>query len=555
MQGRIIGLAAGGATIIFYALNVRWPLAVIIFAAGLVFSFSYHVYQTVLKEAGRDSTLLLNRLKKSGNLRQLYGRLLWRALNRLDRLLGDAGRAEMSLPSPFGNRRRWPYWTAISFDRCALIAMMSPLAAMLLLWICTGDTDDVGQALGLRRHVDDAGHWLDAIPLLLFGVAVFGWRRSNRAAGSRSILWRLGGCAAFAFACVFAFAFVIAGAFSGTLAVVFAFAGTLAFAGAGTGIGAFAVTFAVAFSVTFAAAIAFVVAFAVAVAGGFAGSFAGGFASGFAITVIGAVAGAFAVAGVAAGAVAVMAARAHNRRQLGRFWRRFWWLAMAAAYGGLIAASHADMLQDWIVLPVMLGIVPLLSIPFGWAAYGATRALLRRACESGAPSPFWLGLGNFGIGLVLLVLLAAALIAALQAVDAITLRWGQQVLIGVTARLRQIGEYPADTGNDWIYFTLFSPLIPSVVNLGIGAVSLVTYLSPQRLAWMIREIPCLGTSGTAGTRHRIVTTLAGFAAAGTFAAGMALWGVGEAVIRFAPWLLTGFLRAAQWWAGWLAPLG
>lgn len=203
----------------------------------------------------------------------------------------------------------------------------------------------------------------------------------------------------------------------------------------------------------------------------------------------------------------------------------------------------------------MLGIVPLVNIPFDWVSLGATRALLRRGCEEGALSPLWLGLIDIVIGIVLLILLAAALIAALQLVDYLTLRGSGRALIGVPARLAALGQHPTDAGNYWIYFTLFSTMISSVINLGIGADSLVTFLSPKRRAWMIREIPRLAEKGTEGTRRRIVAWLAFFAGAGTLGTGLVVWGVAEAVIHFAPWVLTGFLHGAQWWAAALSPMG
>jgi hypothetical protein len=54
-------------------------------------------------------------------------------------------------------------------------------------------------------------------------------------------------------------------------------------------------------------------------------------------------------------------------------------------------------------------------MPFDWASLGFTRALLRWGCEPDAPSPLWLGLFDFAIGLVLLVLLTLVLIAGLHA--------------------------------------------------------------------------------------------------------------------------------------------
>ena len=72
----------------------------------------------------------------------------------------------------------------------------------------------------------------------------------------------------------------------------------------------------------------------------------------------------------------------------------------------------------------MFALIPIVNVPFDWASLGLTRALLRRGVEEGAPSPLWLGLGDFVLGLILLALLAVALIAALQTADALIAHFG-----------------------------------------------------------------------------------------------------------------------------------
>ncbi len=60
-----------------------------------------------VREPGPDREQLVRWLEQ-GALRAQYVWLLERALDRLDRFLGDAGRADLSWPSPFGNRRPAP---------------------------------------------------------------------------------------------------------------------------------------------------------------------------------------------------------------------------------------------------------------------------------------------------------------------------------------------------------------------------------------------------------------------------------------------------------------
>jgi hypothetical protein len=88
-------------------------------------------------------------LEAGGSLRQLYVRRITHGLNCIDCFLGDAGKAEFSLPSPFDNRRSWPYWTGWSFDRCARLALLYPLASLILIWAWSGSSGSIGAVLGL----------------------------------------------------------------------------------------------------------------------------------------------------------------------------------------------------------------------------------------------------------------------------------------------------------------------------------------------------------------------------------------------------------------------
>jgi hypothetical protein len=192
----------------------------------------------------------------------------------------------------------------------------------------------------------------------------------------------------------------------------------------------------------------------------------------------------------------------------------------------------------------MIGLVPLVNVPFDWASVGFTRALLRRGCDPGAPSPLWLGLLDFAIGLLLLVLLAAALVAALHAVDWLSVRASHKDLIDLPRRLYNLVEKPRDPGNWWIYFTLFSTLIPSALNLLIGSFSLVTVAFPWRRRWLLANIPRLQKEGWDATRKKVLAVLAAQAFLGVFAAGLALWGIASAMLYLGQFALFRFLDEA-----------
>ncbi len=173
---------------------------------------------------------------------------------------------------------------------------------------------------------------------------------------------------------------------------------------------------------------------------------------------------------------------------------------------------------------VMLGLVPLVNIPFDWASVGVTRALLRRGCEADARSPFWLGVLDFGLGVVLLIGLAAALMAALWAADRLTAHPGTAPLIDLPRLVHRIATDPDESANWWVYLTLFSTMIPSVLNCLIGAFSLISWSLPSWRRWMLEVIPTLEQPGLGRTRRLVQLALGGQVAVGTVLTGVVLWG-------------------------------
>lgn len=196
--------------------------------------------------------------------------------------------------------------------------------------------------------------------------------------------------------------------------------------------------------------------------------------------------------------------------------------------------------------------MPLLNVPLDWASIGVTRALLRRGCERGAPSPLLLGLLDFAIGLGLLIVPAAFMVVGLHAADAVIVRAGGKVLIDVPRRLHRLITTPGDPGNRWIYVTVFSTLIPSTMNLAIGTFSVVTLSFPKHRNRPIAKIRGLRGPGLDRTRREILLALGAQAFLGAFAAGLAIWGVVWALLSLAPYFLSG-LESVAVHVAWLLP--
>jgi hypothetical protein len=205
---------------------------------------------------------------------------------------------------------------------------------------------------------------------------------------------------------------------------------------------------------------------------------------------------------------------------------------LAVCYICLIGAAWAGAKPSALSLLLMFALVPIVNIPFDWASLGLTRALLRRGAEPGAPSPLWLGLFDFLLGLVLLALLALALIAALQGADAILRHFHRDAVANVVALLDNIAEHPRDPANYWAYATLFSTLIPSALNAVIGAVSLIGWGLPRVRQWVLPRLLALDRENAKGLRVRVAAVLALQTGAGAALTCLVLWGLWEALLEF-----------------------
>lgn len=512
-------------------LSVTAVLAVFGAARWLVSKF--------IEEPGPSRDLVIRGLEVGG-LRALYVWLLTRALNWLDRRMGDAGQAHLSWPSPFGNRTPAPFWTGKAIDTCALLAVAYPLLGVVAIWVIAGDAGPIGAVLKLAPDASV----LDRVVTCLLGMmsvlaVYYGWR----SAGWLGYLWWLATLAVVVIVPI-------------PNAVVFAIALALPFG----------VALPLHLPVAFAGAVAGVAAVActvgVAVGGAIAGTAGGASTLAIALTLAGV------ISLIVVCAVAALSRVADARQRLGTFWGAFGPVALLVALGGLGLASASGGRASHLALIAAFAVLPLVNLPFDFASLGLTRALLRRGCEEDAPSPVLLALADLLLALVLLALLAAALVLAAQIMDGIALRFGDQTFLNLPFLLALIEEEPAASANWWVYFVLFSTLLPSALNLFVGCLSLLCWSMPRhiqaRLLETLRAADVTGADNWKGLGgHRLVleAVLAGqltIALALTVAGFWALWELGNWTL---PWLLPGFLAALRWFAtlsgGWfgLPPFG
>jgi hypothetical protein len=123
--------------------------------------------------------------------------------------------------------------------------------------------------------------------------------------------------------------------------------------------------------------------------------------------------------------------------------------------------------------PVLLFgcVLTLVNAPFDWLSVGLTRALLRRGVEAGGFAPLWLAMVDLLAATVLIIVLAAVMVFAVDLFEVV----GRAKIIDVNATLMALAD-PWQRGQTqywWIYATLFSTLIPSVLNMTVAALSLM----------------------------------------------------------------------------------
>ena len=428
---------------IWVATVTLWPVErmaqgwyFLIALALTVFAVLCYRYFIVLLHAddpkgssGRDAYQeLRSRIAGGGKLTESYSAAVTHALGWTDRFFGDAGRE-----TP-------PLWTAASYDRSLLIALLYPLLMIALFWTWSGQVGDAESALLMDRDVAFEVRVIAFLTLALCGYSVFIALR----APSQSKLW-LG----------LAFCFIgvnVASALGMGVAV-------FVFAAAFTGAFAVATNFAAAFANVGAFAVGFGVAFAVGGAGAHAGSGAGVFAITFAI--------AFALM------FALMWCRERNVWGRGLLLFTLFYGSICFAlpwfFGGRDAWAEASPLFYFLVL------LTLVNAPFDWLALGATRLLLRLGMKKGGWWPLLMGIADMLLSLIIIMLLAIAAVWATQAYNAATIAGGGKPFLPVCETLNTLSASPFSALPQywWMAAMLFSTQFYSLGNVALGALSVV----------------------------------------------------------------------------------
>src|SRR5580658_2996625 len=101
----------------------------------------------------QDYDSLRESLSGGGVAARLYTNNLTSFLNSVDRFFGDDKMADRTLlRHAFGLNTPAPLWTAPAFDRCLVIALVYPIATILIFWLISGHVGPAEAALNLKPN-------------------------------------------------------------------------------------------------------------------------------------------------------------------------------------------------------------------------------------------------------------------------------------------------------------------------------------------------------------------------------------------------------------------
>ncbi|MDF1737052.1 MAG: hypothetical protein P1U37_17305 [Minwuia sp.] len=370
-----------------------------------------------------------------------------------------------------GKNWQAPAWSTASYDRCLLLAIFYPAIFILLSWLLAGDAGRFGQVAQLANNGNTAyrilvGGILFAIcSTMIVAIKFNGWKSTLSAFICGFLMLVSTDLAQWIFdkPDVRALGFAIGGAYVLTVAFLFSKYSAWPFPGA------FAVGNVLACAAVYAVAVKITIEYDVEF------YFAGLFALimvGFTASICG-----FAIK------FGIRIANILNRSEV------------IVAVISILYLSAEYLLSNILVIPgtsnehltLLVGciVLPVLNAPFDWLSIGLTRHLLRLGLRrKRLLDRFLCWWADISGAILLLIGVAVGMVVALEAVNGIGGASGMLVpIVPVAATLADIGSEPDAARHLWIYFALFSTLIPTIVHLVVMIFSGLTANFPpmQRL--------------------------------------------------------------------------
>jgi hypothetical protein len=155
--------------------SFRWPsyfAGIVAPVVGFAVFLVSKRYAIIIKRGGPHEraaySALRQTLTEGGQPARIYAERLKVTLGAVDAFFGDAGMADRTLwPRAFGLHTPAPLWTAASFDRCLLLALIYPVATILVMWVASGHVGPAERALGLSPN---AQVWIRGAVMVSLGV-------------------------------------------------------------------------------------------------------------------------------------------------------------------------------------------------------------------------------------------------------------------------------------------------------------------------------------------------------------------------------------------------
>jgi hypothetical protein len=470
-------LGPAGATLVWTILWVAVAVLGLVFARYVgVLGAGGAAEGTPERDAYDD---LRASLTDGGSPTRIYSRLLTRFLDGVDRFFSDHDKADLGiLRHAFGLGDRYPPWTGAALDRCLLLALLYPIASVLMIWAISDHVGPAEMILGLQPDVP--GWQRGTLVAALLGCLIAAWRASE-STGRRNVVWWLAATAAGLVSAVAAGAVDVAAVGVSTVAL-----GGVILA-AINGAGAVAVAFAIAAAAAGAVAGPGAVTNAVAVAVGVGVSFG------------------VAAAGAVVIAIAWLSNISARARRQGAFLSAYGTVMLALVISLARGLSHSWTWDAFGPVLLLLGLLTLLDALFYWLSVGLTRALLRRGVELQGWWPYVLATIDVVLSLAILIVLAGAMVIGVQAFDLAATLGGATPTLPLRRLFYALATHPRDPVNWWLYAMLLATLIPSVTNLFIGSTSLTRGV-PGVSTLLLRFLPA-GVTVTAFDRTWIAAVL------------------------------------------------
>src|SRR6202035_5822295 len=123
-------------------------------------------------------------------------------------------------------------------------------------------------------------------------------------------------------------------------------------------------------------------------------------------------------------------------------------------------------------------VMTVLNAPFDWLSVGLTRGLLRRGIEKGGSAPLVLSLLDALLATFLIIALVPVMVIGVQFFDRIGVLGGGHPILPLVKFFDGIEADPLAPEFWWVYALLLSTMIPSLLNICVGAYSIIRSFSP-----------------------------------------------------------------------------